>query len=481
MIVVGIDVGTTGAKALAADENGEILGCGYREYPIKATGDGRVVQNAGDWWEASVFAVRGALSNIRDKSGVAAIGLSTQGATMLASDANGDPLCDAVTWMDTRAKKETEDLTKRFGGENIYKKSGWSPDPSLDASKILWIKKNDPQLFESAACFISTLEFMNIKLTGKNIIDPTNASIRQMTDFKFGRWDPEILDFIGIDETRLPKIEPSGSFIGTLTKKAAEELGIPEHVKVYNGAHDQYCSAIGSGTLKTGETLLATGTTWVAFGVTEEPLYSAARPAPGVFPLTGRYGVIASMVSAGSALKWWKNIIGENYADIDEKAAGRMESAADLFFYPYVAGAGIMHGGEKAALIGMTLSHDKYDISRALMEGVAFEARLLLEEFMRCGMKTKTVTMTGKAAGSVLWREITGYVTGCEIIITKEAEAACMGAAILAAVGLGIYKNLEECVLNFVKREKLELTNKRKYVFYEDKFNKYREKFTDKK
>jgi xylulokinase len=192
--------------------------------------------------------------------------------------------------------------------------------------------------------------------------------------------------------------------------------------------------------------------------------------------MTGYFGAMASMVSAGSALKWWKNVIGGDYADIDAVAAERMETAADLLFYPYVAGAGILHDPyEKAAVTGMTLRHDKYDIARALMEGVAFEARLLLEEFARYGMKAKTLTMTGGAAKSKLWCEITGYVTGCGIILTEESEAACIGAAMTAAVGLGQYTDLQSCVKtgNFVKRKRLDLSDSRQYEFYEDKFKRY--------
>ena len=269
---------------------------------------------------------------------------------------------------------------------------------------------------------------------------------------------------------------PSGEFIGTLAKEAAADLYLPQTVKVYNGAHDQYCSAMGSGTVNPGELLLSTGTTWVALGVTEKLFYTKSRLAPGIFPLTGYFGTMASMVSAGSALKWWKNVIGGNYADIDSKAAERMETAADLLFYPYVAGAGILHSPqEKSAVTGMTLGHDKYDIARALMEGVAFEARLLLEEFARYGMKAKTLTITGGAAKSKLWREITGYVTGCCIILTEEPEAACIGAAVMTAVGLGQYPDLQAYVKtgNFVKHQRLELPDSRQYEFYEEKFKRY--------
>ena len=477
MIIIGIDVGTTGVKALATDETGKVIGSGYREYAIETPRDGWIIQNAEDWWDSSVQAVHESLTDV-DKDSVAAIGLSTQGATMLATDADGRSLCPAMTWMDKRAINEDKKLIERFGEEQIYRKSGWRPSASLDAQKIMWLRDNEAEVFGHAASFVSTLEFMNIKLTGRNVIDPTNAAIRQMMDIETGRWDDEILDFIGIDKNRLPEILPSGDFIGTLTEKAANELGLPQSVKIFNGAHDQYCSCIGSGTLNPGEIMLSTGTTWVILGVTEKLLYTKSRLSPGIFPLTGHFGVMASMASAGSALKWWKSIIGGSYAEIDSNAVERMESAADLFCYPYVAGAGVMHApNEQAAVIGMKLRHDKYDISRALMEGVAFEARLIFDEFAANGMKANTIMMAGGAAKSKLWCEITGYVTGCEIILTEESESACIGAAMTAAVGLGLYADLQSCAANFVKHKRLKLSDTKQYDFYGEKFKKYTERF----
>jgi sugar (pentulose or hexulose) kinase len=269
MIFLGIDVGTTGAKALAVDEAGRVLGRGYREYGLEFPQPGWVTQDAAAWWRACVEAVRAALTGA-DARQVAAIGLSTQGATMLPVDAGGRPLCPSLTWMDRRAQRESDELVAALGEEALYRKAGWPPAPWLDAPKIAWLRRNQPELFKSAALFVSTLEFMNFRLTGRWAIDPTNAAIRQLMDIRTGRWDEEILDFLGLDEARLPEILPSGACLGELTAQAAQLLGLPR-VKVYNGAHDQYCAAMGSGVHGPGELLLATGTTWVTLGVTGEP------------------------------------------------------------------------------------------------------------------------------------------------------------------------------------------------------------------
>ena len=475
MIFLGIDVGTTGTKVLAVDERGRVLGRGYREYSLEFPQPGWVTQDAADWWQACVEAVRAALPGV-DAHQVAAIGLSTQGATMLPVDANGRPLCPALTWMDRRAQRESDELIAAIGEEALYHKAGWPPAPWLDAPKIAWLRRNQPEVFKTAALFVSTLEFMNFHLTGRWAIDPTNAAIRQLMDIHTGRWDAEILRFLDLNETRLPEILPSGACLGILTEETAKALGLPR-VKVYNGAHDQYCAAMGSGVHGPGELLLATGTTWVTLGVTDKPCYTASRLCPGPFPLIGRYGVMASMVSAGSALKWWKGIAGGSYADMDRGAASRRESAADLLFYPYVAGAGALHPpGERAAVIGMTLRHDQYDLARALMEGVAFETRLLLEEFARQGIEPGTLIMTGGAAGSRLWSEIVGQVTGRAIVHTEETEGACLGAAMLAAVGEGIFADLNSCAAAMVRRRPFASADdsQQAFEFYEEKFYRYR-------
>lgn len=473
MLVIGLDVGTTGTKALVVDKSGNTLGCGYREYALKSEG-GRVTQNANDWWDAAVYAVREATKNV-DTNDIVSISLSTQGASMLCADKDGDPKCEVITWMDTRSSEEAKELSNAIGEENIYRKSGWLPSPVLDAAKILWIKKNQPELFKSTDYFISTLEFMNMKLCSKCVIDPTNAAMRQIFNIETGKWDSEILSYIGLDEYRLPKVLPIGTEVGSLTPAAAEALGLHTNVKVYNGAHDQYCASVGCGAVEAGDMLLATGTTWVVLGITDKLLYTENHISPGIHAVPGKFGALASLVSAGSALNWYRSLIDGNFKLMDEEAAKRMDSAKDLFVLPYVCGAGFPHNRPdlRGMMIGLDKGHDKYDIARALMEGVAFEAAAVLSLFKEKGMDISTLMMTGGAARSDLWSEIVGYVTGCDIYRMKEPETCCMGAAMTAAVGAGMFADYNECRGVMVKREKLELSDPEKREFYVKKGQRY--------
>ncbi|MBR6676684.1 MAG: hypothetical protein IKL24_05065 [Clostridia bacterium] len=473
MLVIGLDVGTTGTKAVVVDKSGNTLGSGYREYALKSEG-GKVTQSAGDWWDAAVYAIRTATKNI-DANRIVAMSLSTQAASMLCADRDGDAKSEVITWMDTRSSLEAEELSRAIGKEEIYKKSGWLPTPVLDAAKILWLKKNMPELFKATDYFISTLEYMNMKLCSRCVIDPTNAAMRQMFDIQTGKWDKAILDYIGIDESRLPEILPIGAKVGNLSATAAEELGLHTGVQVFNGAHDQYCASIGSGAIEAGDMLLATGTTWVVLGITDKLLYTESHISPGIHAVHGRYGALASLVSAGSALNWYRSIIDGDFKEMDRKAAERMESAKDLFLLPYVCGAGFPHNRPdlRGMMIGLDKGHDRYDIARALMEGVAFEAAAVLSQFKENGMDISTLMMTGGAARSDLWSEIVGYVTGCDIWRMKEPETCCMGAAMTAAVGAGIFKDYNECRSLMVKREKMNLDDPEKRAFYKEKATKY--------
>ncbi len=480
MLIIGLDVGTTGTKAVISDENGKIIAGGYKEYGIWSETDGKVWQNADDWWDAAVTAIREALIKVADKSEIRAIGMSTQGASMLATDVLGKPLTHVMTWMDNRATAETEYLDKAVGGEKIYRKCGWRLTPAGDAAKILWIKNNLPDVFDAAAYFPSTLEFMNYKLTGRMVSDPTNSAIRQLYNIESGTWDDEMLSAVGISADRLPEVIPVGATVGTLTKEAAEQLGLSCDVTVYNGAHDQYCAALGCGATNAGDMLLATGTTWVVLGVTDRLLYTKSHISPGIHPAKGCYGAMASLISAGSAMKWYRGIIGGDFKDIDAGAAKCTGSASDLLIYPYVAGAGFPHNMPTlhGAMLGIDMRHTKYDVARALMEGVAFEAAGVLDEFASEGMRIKKLMMTGGAARSDIWSEIVGYVTGCEIHRMNEPETCSVGAAMIAAVGEGVFTDYDECRRHMVRSTRLELQDAEMYEYYKEKRARYLEGFT---
>lgn len=474
MYFIGTDVGTTGTKTIIIDDNGNLCGKGYQEYELKAGKGSKVEQNADDWWNAVVYSVNEAVKNIEDKENIIAMSLSTQGGTTLAVDSNFSPLCLAYTWMDERAKSESNDIAQKYG-LNIYHTSGWRCDPTFDPPKMRWMAKNEPDTFNKAYSFVSTVEYVNYKLTGRNITDPSNAAMRQLINVNTGDWDDMLLEAAGLTRDRLPECLPTGAFVGNITQQASTELNIPTTVKVYNGAHDQYCASLGSGAVNPGDMLLSTGTTWVILGVSDKPLFTDSFIAPGIHPVKGLYGNIASLNSAGSALKFYKGVTGEDFDVLDDGAKDRMDSAENVMFYPYFAGSGFPHriSEVKACCMGMELMHDKFDLARALMEGVAFETRETLNEFANNGSNIQKLKMVGGAAKSDLWTQITCDITGCELHIPAEKDTCCIGAAILAATGCGLYKTYTDACEKLVKYSKVLKPNSENVEFYNKKFKRY--------
>lgn len=476
MYYIGLDIGTTAVKALVCDGKGNIVSHGQKIYELKTGSGGSVTQKACDWWSCSVYAIREACAGI-DKSAVVAIGLSAQGASMTALDADGNDLIDAITWMDTTSAREACELDEIVGAEKIYRKCGWQNTSTGDAAKIRRIIKHMPQVSQKAAIYPSTMAYVNMYLTGRAVTDPTSAAIRILYNIEKQDWDGEILDAVGIGREKLPEVLPAGKYIGNLTCKAAEELGLSESVRVFNGAHDQYCAAVGSGTLNVGDVLLATGTAWVVLGISDRLLYTPSYLAPGISP-SGNFGAMAAEMSAGSVMRRLAEVFGENYKNLDDYAKDRIESAKSLLFLPFCAGAGFPHRTPDAdgSLFGIKLNHDKYDIARALMEGAAFETRLSLEEFSRYGLNTSTVIMSGGAARSRLWSHIVHAILGCRMFVSAETEACALGAAMMAAVGMGEFDSLSQAAELFVKREELPTPTEYEKDFYNEKYLRYIEK-----
>ena len=434
MRVLGVDIGTTGAKALVIDETGAVLGQGYSEYGLQTAPGGQVTQHAADWKNGMIAAVRGALDQAGD--GVQAIGLSTQGASMAAC-ANVAEADLVYTWMDGRATAQTDRLAQTVGSDAVYRATGWPLSPGGDAAKVLWLRENGALRGDEK--FVSTLGYINHFLTGRFVSDPTNEAIRQLYDFQAGQYDSAILQAIGITADALPAVLPAGAPVGQLCETAARALGLPAGLPVFNGAHDQYCAALGCGAVTPGDMMLATGTTWVVLGVTEKPLFTPSRICPCVHP-AGGYGALASQVNAGSVLKWWRAQVGTDYAQMDAMAQQRRETSRDLFFIPYLAGAGFPQAdpARRGRIEGLSLHHDQFDIARALMEGVAFEARRTLDEFVKAGMRPGRLIMTGGAAKSDFWVSLVAAVLPeWQVCVSHCADAAPAGAAVLALAGLG--------------------------------------------
>lgn len=447
---LGIDIGSTAVKAMLID--GETLTTAFRAgvgYSTKRVG-GYVTQAPSDWSDAAASAVRSVIAeadNAGRSGNILGISLSAQGGSIFATDENYKPISDAVSWMDARAAEEARELQSRFG-EGVYLSSGWRLSPLDDASKLLWLKKHDSALFRRAAHYLTTADYYTGHLCGRYVYDPASAAITRLYDFMRGECSRELLEYLDIDAKKISPVMPSGTLAGTLTKDAADELGLDPGIPVYVGAHDQYCAAVGSGIRRPGQLLIATGTAWVLFGVTREPCFSPLHTAPCVFPeLSGgdakKYGVIATLSGIGASVERFAASCGYSLAESDRLAAALLEKRPDVGRYvpasPCEEGRGFLPHRAGTGITYDPVSGKDYAARYlALLEGAAFEA-LAAAEKLPLGAHP-SVVMSGGAARSALWRGIVASAAasrGMTLELAREKDAPAFGAALIAAAGSG--------------------------------------------
>lgn len=448
--LIGIDIGTTGTKALLFSEDGELQGHAYQSYPILSPEVGQSEQRAEDWWDAIVHVIRSVCQGRDLKENVAAICLSTQGGTVVPVDESGTPLRNAIVWNDARAKAQKDTFLKEMGeGALMYEKTGWQLGNGLPALEIRWLKENEPELFQKAAKFLTVPDYLSLKMTGIAAIDPSNVGINQLADIRTLTYDSELLRFAGITEDRLPAIKRSGEVIGRLLPEVAEELGLSAETVLVAGAHDQYAVALGAGAMKKGDILIGSGTCWVVTAIQDNLDFSAGL-SQSVAATAGLFGSLWSLSTGGVCLDWLrKNIAvkeagdGIDYDTLNKEAADRKAAEDGLFFFPFTANAGEGAAFEKATFTGLDLSHDRFHMARAIMEGVVFEIVWMLESFS-AKPGDGGIKLTGGATKSRVWVQMLSDISGMAVRIPEVADLASVGAAILAGVGCGIYQSAEE-------------------------------------
>lgn len=447
--LLGIDIGTTGTKTLLFREDGKLMEGAYCPYVTETPAVGRSEQNPQDWWNAVVQTVRQVCRDAEIAKDIMAISLSTQGGTMVPVDSDFAPVRPAIVWNDTRCDCESQCFSEQFGDGTIYRKTGWALAPGQNLMQIRWMKDHEAELFEKTAYFLSVPDYISYQMTGIAAVDTSNAGINQLTDIVRGDYDRQLLDFAGITREQLPKIVQSGTPIGPLTAGAAGELGLHTDVVLVAGAHDQYAVALGAGACENNDILVGTGTCWVVTRISDKPDFSSGL-AQSTAAVPGKWGSLKSLSAGGVCLEWWRKDLAADetgepipFEKINTCISKREAAEDGLFFYPFGGYAG---GGEtiqKAAFTGLDLSHDRYHLARAIMEGVAFQLDWMLEDF---GSDTcvKELKLTGGATRSELWCQMVADISGLPIRVPQIPDLACAGAAILAGVGCGIYEDAKQ-------------------------------------
>lgn len=447
--LLGIDVGTTGTKTLLFRADGQLIGHAYEAYPLLTPQVGWSEQRAEDWWQAVVHTVRQVCEDPDVAKNVAGISLSLQGGTFVPTDADGRALRPAIVWNDERTAKEREAFLREVGtDEDMYQKTGWHLGLGLLAQEIRWMKDNEPELFQKTAMFLSVPSYISYRMTGVAACDLSDAGIDQLADIRRGAYDEALLAYAGISAEQLPKLVRSGDRIGQLTPQAAQALGLTTDCVLVAGAHDQYAVALGAGAVRPGDILIGSGTCWVITAIGDAPDFSSGL-SQSVAAVPGLWGSLRSLSSGGVCLDWLRKFVAVGsdsepvgYETLNREAAARRAADDGLFFVPFQGYAG-QKRFSKASFIGMDLSHDRFHMARAIMEGIVFQVIWMMEAF-RSKPSSDGLKLAGGASKSPLWCQITADISGLPVRVPAVADLACVGAAILAGVGTGIYQNAEE-------------------------------------
>jgi xylulokinase len=465
MHLLGLDVGTTGCKALVFDREGRIVGRARREYDVICTAPGMGEQDARLVWKLIIEALR-ELSASGATREVKALSVSVQGDAVIPVAAGFEPLQAALLGMDYRSEGEARLCEKRFGAFELFERTGMRPHPMNSLTKVLYLRTERPEVFERAWKMVTYADYVLGRFGAEAVIDHTMASRTMAFDVRSGVWSGEILGGLGLEAALFSRPVPSGTVVGMIGGGLAAETGLPQDVVLVTGGHDQTCAALGAGLVMEGTGLVSTGTAEVLSAALGEaklsremferyyPCYLHAK--------AGMYFTFSLNHVGGLLLKWYRDALcppevgdargmgGDVYGLIDERMP---EGPTGLMVLPHFHGSGTPWCDleSKGAIVGLTLATTRHEVAKALLEGLTFELLINLESLEACGVGVGELVAAGGGANSARWLQLKADILGRPIRTLRCREAACLGAALLAGCGIGVYDSLDEAVRNTVR------------------------------
>ena len=448
-LILAHDLGTTGNKASLFDTRGNLVDSAFVGYTTDYPRPGWAEQHPEDWWQAVCGSTREMLSDSgRQASEIRVISFSGEMMGCTPVDAAGRPLRSSIIWADQRAEAQADALAGRVGRERVYQITGHRVSSNYTAAKIMWLRDHQPDLYAQTRKILQAKDYIAFKLTGAYATDYSDASGTNLFDLRARRWSQEIVQAIGLDPDLLPPALPSSSVIGTVTRRAAGETGLVADTPVVIGGGDGACATVGAGVVTPSDAYNYIGSSsWISF-VSREPLYDPqqrtftfAHLDPDlVFP-TG------TMQCAGGSYDWLERLLRGDaetklYDEMEALAVDVEPGAQGLVFLPYLIGERSPHWNPhaRAAFVGLTMAHGRAEMARAVLEGVAYNLRIILDAFRDQGAPISALRLIGGGARSPLWRQILADVFDLPVLRPKLlVEATALGAAVAGGVGVGLY------------------------------------------
>lgn len=475
MLFIGVDLGTSAVKLLLMDETGKIHKVVSKEYPLYFPQPGWSEQNPQDWIRQSMEGIK-ELTAQCDKSQIKGISFGGQMHGLVVLDKKDQVIRPAILWNDGRTGKQTDYLNQEIGKETLSRYTGNIAFAGFTAPKILWMREKEPENFARVRKIMLPKDYLAFYLSGEFSTDFSDASGTLLLDVEHKCWSEEMMEICGVRESQLPKLYESWEPTGAIKPEIAEELGIPQDVKIIAGAGDNAAAAVGTGTVGEGQCNLSVGTSGTVFissknfGVDEHnALHSFAHA-------DGNYHLMGCMLSAASCNKWWMEEILRTKEYQVEQDGIRKLGENPVFYLPYLMGERSPHNDPdaRAAFVGMSMDTTREDMTQAMLEGVAFGLRDSMEAAKSTGLHPERSKICGGGAKSPLWRKIIANVMNMKIDRIESEEGPGYGAAILAAVGCGAFSSVEEAAGRLVKITDTEEPDPQLAGKYEEKYQKYR-------
>lgn len=456
--LLGIDLGTSGTKTVLFNVQGQAVASAAAEYPLYQPRNGWAEQDADDWWRAAEETVRSVLEQSRvNPEDIKGLGISGQMHGLVLTDEHGSALRRAILWCDGRTQAECDELTAAVGAERLIQIAANPALTGFTAGKVLWVRKNEPDVWAKAKHILLPKDYVRYKLTGVYAQEMSDASGTNLLDVRRREWSQEICQAVGLDLSMLPPLVESCAVAGVITPEAAQRTGLLPGTPVAGGGGDNMCAAVGTGVVTHGKAFVTIGTSGVVFAhsgaVQIEP---KGRVHTFCSCIPGEYVNLACMLSAGLSLKWYRDqfcqaecqtaqeMNTDPYVLMNQQAEKSPIGANRLLFLPYLMGerSPLMDNDARGAFIGLSAMHTRRDLLRAVMEGVVYGLRQNVDVLRAMGVNPEAMLACGGGAKSPFWRQMMADVFHAPVKTVHNAEGPALGAAILAGVAAGLYADI---------------------------------------
>lgn len=471
---IGIDLGTSSVKLLLMKKNGEVVKTVSKDYPLIFVKETWIEQDAEKWFESVILGLKEIIKGY--EKDILAISFSGQMHGLVMLDKEDNVIRPVILWCDQRTEKECIYLNEKIGKEFLLENTGNIALTGFTLPKILWVKENEPENFAKISKVMLPKDYIAYKLSGIFATDVSDASGMLVLDVKNRKWSNEMIKLSGLKEENFAKVYESYESIGNIKEEIAKELGLNGNVKIVIGGGDQAVGAVGMGVVNDDYLSVALGTSGVVFANNSEYVHDKDGRLHSFCHASGKYHQMGVILSAASCLKWWVEEINKtsDYKMLVEEA--KNSEAKDLYFLPYLVGERTPHNdvNVRGSFIGLNINHKRGDMTRAVLEGVAFALRDSYEILKEMNIKSKIIRLSGGGAKNILWREIICNVFGQETEIVNSLEGPAFGASILSAVGDGAYENVEKACEAIIKPIEKIYPNEKEVQKYNEKYEKFK-------